>query len=225
MASYCDVSRGHPVHGSHHDLEYGRPVAGDDVLLERLAMEIMQAGLSWLLVLNKRAGLNAAFRGFDPDVVARFGAREVTRLLKDEGIIRNRRKIEAIIENARRVRDLRADYGSIKGFLDAHHPLRLPDWVKVMKKTFVFMGPEVVNEFMMSTGYLPGAHLETCPQFREIARLKPAWTQTSPSGGSPAAGRIGEDAPPPAAVAAPVSSRRSCAPEAGYRSRRTRRRR
>jgi DNA-3-methyladenine glycosylase I len=183
VPSYCEVSRGHPVHGPHHDLEYGRPVADDVVLFERIAMEIMQAGLSWLLVLNKRAGLNAAFRGFDPDAVARFGTRDVTRLLADEGIIRNRRKIEAIIENARRVKEIRAAYGSISGFLDAHHPLRLPEWVKVMKKTFVFMGPEVVNEFMMSTGYLPGAHLEICPQFREIARLRPKWMQATPPGG------------------------------------------
>jgi DNA-3-methyladenine glycosylase I len=146
-------------------------------------MEIMQAGLSWLLVLNKRTAMQAAFRGFDPDVVARFGARDVDRLLNDEGIIRNRRKIEAIIENARRVQVLRADYGSIKSFLDAHHPLRLPDWVRTMKKTFVFMGPEVVNEFMMSTGYLPGAHAESCPKYGVIARLKPAWMRAAPPGG------------------------------------------
>lgn len=181
--SYCDISRGHPVHGPHHDLEYGRPVAADDVLLERIALEIMQAGLSWLLVLNKRAGLNAAFRGFNPDVVARFGARDVERMLKDEGIIRNRRKIDAIVENARRIQRLREEHGSIKAFLDANHPLRLPEWVKVMKKTFVFMGPEVVNEFMMSTGYLPGAHDADCPRFAEIARLKPAWMQAAPPGG------------------------------------------
>jgi DNA-3-methyladenine glycosylase I len=183
MPFYCDIARGHPVHGPHHDREYGRPVSRDDVLLERIAMEIMQAGLSWLLVLNKRVAMQAAFRGFDPDVVACFGARDVNRLLKDEGIIRNRRKIEAIIENARRVRNLRAEYGSIRGFLDAHHPLRLPDWVKTMKKTFVFMGPEVVNEFMMSTGYLPGAHAETCPKYRVIARLRPAWMRAAPPGG------------------------------------------
>ncbi len=181
--SYCDISRGHPVHGPHHDLEYGRPVTADDVLFERIAMEIMQAGLSWLLVLNKRAGLNAAFAGFDPDTVAAYGEDDVARLLNDAAIIRNRRKIEAIIENARRIDALRGEYGSIKGFLDAHHPLRPGQWVKVMKKTFVFMGPEVVNEFMMSTGYLPGAHDRDCPLFDEIARLKPAWMEQAPPGG------------------------------------------
>jgi DNA-3-methyladenine glycosylase I len=181
--SYCVISRGHPVHGPHHDLEYGRPVAADDVLFEGIAMEIMQAGLSWLLVLNKREGLNAAFRGFDPDVVAAFGDADVARLLNDAGIIRNRRKVAAIIENARRIQGLRDEYGSIKGFLDAHHPLHLAQWVKVMKKTFVFMGPEVVNEFMMSTGYLPGAHDADCPRFAEIAQLKPAWMRMAPPGG------------------------------------------
>lgn len=181
--SYCDISRGHPVHGPHHDLEYGRPVSDDDVLLERIAMEIMQAGLSWLLVLNKRAALKMAFKGFEVDVVARFGVRDINRLLKDAGIIRNRRKIEAIIENARRVQGLRTDYGSIKGFLDAHHPLPLADWVKRMKQTFVFMGPEVVNELLMSTGYLPGAHDETCPQFAEVAQLSPPWMRDAPPDG------------------------------------------
>lgn len=181
--SYCVISRGHPVHGPHHDLEYGRPVTADDVLLERIAMEIMQAGLSWLLVLNKRAALDRAFADFDPDTVAGFGKRDVNRLLKDAGIIRNRRKIEAIIENARRLRAIRESHGGFAPWLDAHHPLPLSEWIKVMKKTFVFMGPEVVNEFLMSTGYLPGAHDADCPRFREVAKLKPAWMRASPPGG------------------------------------------
>ncbi len=181
--SYCMISHGHPVHGPHHDLEYGRPVTADDVLLERIAMEIMQAGLSWLLILNKRAALDRAFADFDVDTVAAFSKRDVNRLLKDEGIVRNRRKIEAIIENARRVRAICESHGGLSAWLEAHHPLRLPDWVKLMRKTFVFMGPEVVNEFMMSTGYLPGAHDRDCPKFREIAKLKPAWMRAVPPGG------------------------------------------
>lgn len=180
---YCTVAAGHPVHGPHHDLEYGRPVHADDVLFERIAMEIMQAGLSWLLVLNKRDALFHAFKGFDPDVVAAFGARDVNRLLKDGGIIRNRRKIEAIIENAKRLRAIRDSHGGLVQWLEAHHPQHLPGWVKTMKKSFVFMGPEVVNEFMMSIGYLPGAHREDCPQYREIAKLKPAWMRAAPPGG------------------------------------------
>ncbi|HEX9807990.1 MAG TPA: DNA-3-methyladenine glycosylase I [Alphaproteobacteria bacterium] len=181
--SYCAVARGHPVHGPHHDIEYGRPVTDDAVLFERIALEINQAGLSWLLVLTKRAALNAAFRGFDPERVARFGKRDVTRLMADPGIIRNRRKIEAVIENARRVRAIRASRGSLASWLESHHPLRLPDWVGLMRRTFVFMGPEVVNEFLMSTGYLPGAHDPGCPAFVEIADMEPPWMRAAPAGG------------------------------------------
>jgi DNA-3-methyladenine glycosylase I len=99
--SYCEAARNHPFHGPYHDREYGFPLSEDAELLERLALEINQAGLSWLTVLKKREAFHAAFRGFDPETVARFGARERTRLLADAGIIRNRLKVDAVIENAR----------------------------------------------------------------------------------------------------------------------------
>ncbi len=181
--SYCEISKGHPVHGPHHDTEYGRPVVRDDVLFERIALEINQAGLSWLLVLKKRAALHAAFEGFDPATVARYGAPEVVRLLDDSGIIRNRRKIEAVIENARRISAIKESHGSLAAWIEAQHPLRLADWVKLMRKTFVFMGPEVVNEFLTSIGYLPGAHDADCPVGREIAEQRPAWMRAVPRGG------------------------------------------
>ena len=181
--SYCEISMGHPVHGPHHDTEYGRPVDRDDVLFERLALEINQAGLSWLLILKKRAALYAAFEGFDPATVARYGAKEVARLLDDAGIIRNRRKIEAVIENARRIPAIRESHGSLAAWIEFQHPLGLADWVKLMRKTFVFMGPEVVNEFLMSIGYLPGAHDADCPVGREIAEQHPPWMRASPPGG------------------------------------------
>lgn len=181
--NYCAVSRGHPVHGPHHDTEYGRPVRADDVLFERIALEINQAGLSWELILKKRGALNAAFEGFDPARVAGYGEADIARLLADPGIIRNRRKIAAVIENARRVCVLRESHGGLAAWLDAHHPMRLPDWVGLMRKTFVFMGPEVVNEFLMSVGYLPGAHRPDCPQYEAVARLGPPWMRAAPAGG------------------------------------------
>ena len=180
--SYCEISKGHPVHGPHHDTEYGRPVSDDQVLFERIALEINQAGLSWLLILNKRAGLYGAFEGFEPATVARYTEAEIERLLGDAGIIRNRRKIEAVIENARRICVLQQSHGSFAAWIEDHHPLQLADWVKLMRKTFVFMGPEVVNEFLMSIGYLPGAHDADCPVGREIAALNPAWMRAAPSG-------------------------------------------
>jgi len=181
--SYCEISKGHPVHGPHHDSEYGRPVDRDEVLLERIALEINQAGLSWLLILKKRAALYAAFEGFDPATVSRYGAPEVERLLNDASIIRNRRKIEAVIENARRILVIQESHGCLAAWIEAQHPLCLADWVKRMRETFVFMGPEVVNEFFMSIGYLPGAHDAVCPVGREIAEQRPPWMRASPPGG------------------------------------------
>jgi len=178
MSWYCDVAPGHPDHGPYHDREYGFPISDEPVLLERLALEIFQAGLSWLLVLRKRRAIHAAFDGFDPDRVADYGDRERARLLADAGIIRNRRKVDAIIENARRLRALRAEHGGFADWIQAHHPLRKDDWVKLFRESFVFTGGEVVGEFLMSIGYLPGAHRQDCPVYRRIAELDPPWMRT-----------------------------------------------
>lgn len=175
MSGYCDIAPGHPVHGPYHDLEYGFPVRDDRVLFERLCLEIMQAGLSWEIVLKKRAGFVRAFHDFDPAIVAAYGEDDVARLMGDAGIIRNRRKILACMENARRLVVLKADYTDFAAWIAAHHPLSKDEWVKLFRKTFVFMGGEVVGEFLMSIGYLPGAHREDCPTFARIAPLKPAW--------------------------------------------------
>jgi len=128
-------------------------------------------------VLRKREGLRRAFDGFDVDRVAAYGTAETARLLADPGIIRNRRKIAAVIENARRIRALRESDGGFAAWIAARHPLPLEEWVKVFRETFTFTGGEVVNEFLMSIGYLPGAHRESCPVFARIARLDPPWSR------------------------------------------------
>ena len=173
--SYCVASRGHPWHGPYHDEEYGFPIADDDRLFERLVLEINQAGLSWLTILKKKQAFQAAFDGFDIGRVAAYGDAERLRLLADAGIIRNRLKVAAAIENAKRIQGLQAGHGGFKGWLDAHHPLDKPAWVNLFKNTFKFTGGEITGEFLMSTGYLPGAHDEDCPVFAEIADLKPPW--------------------------------------------------
>ena len=173
--SYCETAPGHPFHGPYHDTEYGFPVRGDAVLFERLALEINQAGLSWLTVLKKRGAFFEAFDGFDVETVAAYGEAERARLLSDAGIIRNRLKIDAVIENARRLRPLIARYGSFSGWLDANHPLRKDAWVRLFRKTFKFTGEEITGEFLMSAGYLPGAHDEACPVHAAIAVLRPPW--------------------------------------------------
>ena len=177
LTGYCAVAPDHPFHGPYHDREYGFPIRKDDALFERLALEINQAGLSWLTILKKRDNFRAAFDGFDVDRVAAYRSRDRTRLLKDAGIIRNRLKVNAVIENARRLLAIRESHGSFAKWLDAHHPRSKPEWVKLFKKTFLFTGGEITGEFLLSTGYLPGAHVPACPVYKRITELKPPWSK------------------------------------------------
>lgn len=176
--SYCETAPGHPFHGPYHDSEYGFPVDDDSVLFERLALEINQAGLSWLTVLTKRRAFRAAFAGFDVAAVARFGEADRARLLADPKIIRNRLKVDAVIENARRIEALIARHGSFAAWLDEHHPMSKEGWVRLFRATFRFTGGEITGEFLMSTGYLPGAHVETCPVHHRILALGPPWLRS-----------------------------------------------
>ena len=177
--SYCDIAPGHPYHGPYHAKEYGFPIRKDARLLERLALEINQAGLSWLTILKKRQNFFDAFDGFDVDRVARYGKRERARLLGNEGIIRNELKINAVIENARRIVLIRESHGSFARWLDAHHPLAKEEWVRLFKKVFLFTGGEITGEFLLSTGYLPGAHVETCPVYERVAKKNPPWMRAN----------------------------------------------
>ena len=179
MSTYCDIAPGHPLHGPYHEREYGFPSREDAVLFERLVLEINQAGLSWLTCLKKRKAFFAAYDGFDIDKVAAYGARERRRLLADAGIIRNRLKVDAAIENARRLQAIRKSHGSFADWLDQHHPLEKAEWVKLFKATFRFTGGEIVGEFLMSLGYLPGAHALDCPVYKRIARLGPPWKKAA----------------------------------------------
>lgn len=173
--SYCHAAAGHPLHGPYHDTEYGFPQRDDDILFERLLLEINQAGLSWLTVLKKRESFRVAYDGFSVERVAAYGDVDVARLLDDAGIIRNRLKVAAAVHNAGVILRLRESHGSFAGWLDAHHPLDKPDWVKLFRSTFRFTGGEITGEFLMSLGYLPGAHHPDCPVYDEIAALRPPW--------------------------------------------------
>lgn len=178
MSGYCRVAPGHPVHGPYHEDEYGFPVADDQALFERLILKINQAGLSWLTILKKRESFRQAFDGFEIAKVARYGETDRARLRGDVGIIRNRLKVDAAIHNANIVLGLQASHGSFAAWIDAHHPRPKDAWVKLFKKTFRFTGGEIVGEFLMSTGYLPGAHTEDCPVHKKILKLGPAWKKT-----------------------------------------------
>ncbi|MBD9479541.1 DNA-3-methyladenine glycosylase I [Pseudoxanthomonas sp. PXM02] len=175
MSGYCDIAPGHPLHGPYHDREYGFPQREESILFERLLLEINQAGLSWETMLRKREGFRAAYSGFNVDKVARYGDKDRARLMADPGIIRNRLKVEAAIHNAQVIQQLRKSHGSFAAWLDAHHPLSKAEWIKLFKKTFRFTGGEITNEFLMSLGYLPGAHREDCPAFKRAAKQRPPW--------------------------------------------------
>lgn len=178
MTTYCDYCITHPedtFNRSYHDTQYGFPLQDDNELFERLVLEINQAGLSWITILKKADNFRKAYHGFKIEKVARYSEKERARLLDDAGIIRNRLKVNAAIVNAQKILELKKEYGSFKGWLDAHHPLTKEEWVKLFKHTFVFTGGEIVNEFLMSTGYLPGAHQADCPIYKKVAAKKPAW--------------------------------------------------
>lgn len=171
--SYCtSVNEGTPetpdalLHRAYHDQQYGFPIEDDDELFGRLLLEINQAGLSWTLMLRKQENFRKAYSNFSIDQVAAYGEEDIQRLLSDAGIIRNRLKINAAIFNAKRILKLKYEYGTFKNWLDAHHPLPKEQWVKVFKKNFRFVGGEIVGEFLMSTGYLPGAHDADCPIYQ-----------------------------------------------------------
>ena len=177
-AAYCRSAPGDPIHGRYHDTECGFPTDNESVLFERLMLEINQAGLSWATILRKRAAFRAAFADFVVDRVAAFGPAEFDRLPADPGIIRNRLKIEAATENARRLQALRQSHGSFMGWLEAHHPCSAEDWTKLFRQTFRFTGGQIVREFLMSVGYLPGAHEPDCPVYARILELSPPWSRT-----------------------------------------------
>jgi DNA-3-methyladenine glycosylase I len=164
------------VHVHYHNNEYGFPIEDDNGLFARLILEINQAGLSWTTILKKKDNFFRAFDDFDIDKVARYGERQRDRLLADAGIIRNRLKIDATIHNAKKIKEIQKEFGSFKKWLDHHHPLTKEEWVKLFKSTFRFTGGEIVGEFLMSTGYLPGAHQPACPVYKKLLKHKPAWS-------------------------------------------------
>ncbi len=167
------------IHKPYHDEHYGFPIRDDNELFGRLIMEINQAGLSWETILKKEAGFRKAYHNFNIKKVAAYAEKDRNRLLADAGIIRNRLKINAAIENARAILGLQKEYGSFEKWLEANHPKTKEEWVKLFKKTFRFTGGEIVNEFLMSTGYLRGAHTEDCPVYKKVLKAKPLWNRAA----------------------------------------------
>ena len=165
------------VHREYHDQQYGFPIHDDNELYCRLILEINQAGLSWTTILNKQEGFRKAYHNFEIKKVASYKEKDFKRLMNDAGIIRNRLKINAAMENAKTILRLQKEFKSFKNWLDHHHPKTKEEWVKIFKTTFKFTGGEIVNEFLMSTGYLAGAHLENCVIYQKVLKARPAFSR------------------------------------------------
>ncbi|MTG98521.1 MULTISPECIES: DNA-3-methyladenine glycosylase I [Myroides] len=170
---YCDFVKGlgddtSNPHKYYHDKEYGFALSDDNDLFERLVLEINQAGLSWSTILNKRENFRKAYDNFIIETVAAYQQDKIDELLQDKGIIRNKLKVNAAIYNAQQIVLLQREFGSFKKWLDIQEFETLDQAVKLFKKHFKFVGGEIVNEFLMSTGYLPGAHSKDCPIYKEI---------------------------------------------------------
>ncbi|WP_312399754.1 DNA-3-methyladenine glycosylase I [Chryseobacterium sp.] len=181
--SYCLAINGmepesrRALHKNYHDNHYGFPIHDDNELFGRLIMEINQAGLSWETILKKEEGFRNAYDNFDIEKVAAYTEEDRERLLNDPGIIRNKLKVNAAIENAKTIIKLKEEFGSFEKWLEHHHPKPLQDWMKLFKKTFKFTGGEIVNEFLMSTGYLKGCHDESCPVYEKVLKKNPMWNE------------------------------------------------
>lgn len=163
------------LHKAYHDHLYGFPIHDDNELFCRLVLEINQAGLSWETILKKEATFRKAYDNFDLKIVAAYTDADRERLLADPGIIRNRLKVNAAIDNAKTILQLQAEHGSFEKWLELHHPKTKEEWVKLFKKTFRFTGGEIVNEFLMSIGYLPGAHSADCAIYTNVVAARPLW--------------------------------------------------
>ncbi len=163
--SYCSFVEQLPldnVHRVYHDHHYGVPIDSDDELFGRLILEINQAGLSWETILKKEQGFRLAYDQFSISKIATYDEQKVSELMNNPAIIRNRLKINAAIFNAQKILEIQKDFGSFKTWLDSQDLTEINDWVKLFKKHFKFVGGEIVNEFLMSTAYIPGAHSEQC---------------------------------------------------------------
>ncbi len=176
--SYCNFCKNlddENLHKRYHDEHYGFPIHDDNELFGRLILEINQAGLSWETILKKEENFRSAFNDFRINEIAQFDNLKFDELMNNSGIVRNKLKINAVINNAKVIIQIQQDFGSFKNWLDENHPKTIEEWVKLFKKSFTFVGGEIVREFLMSTGYLKGAHDEKCEAYDQILKVSPKW--------------------------------------------------
>lgn len=169
MNTYCSFARSQPknnLHRIHHDTEHGRYPKSDDDLFKRFNLEIMQAGLSFTVALSKKKKTYELFGSIKR--TAQYKQQDIQKFLEDKEIVRNKIKIQSIIFNAKKILELQKEHGSFKSWLDKHQNNDLNQWISLFKKNFKFTGKEIVNEFLMSTRYLKGAHDKNCEIEKKI---------------------------------------------------------
>jgi len=193
----CWWSDSDDLYRRYHDLEWGRPVADDPLLFEKLSLDGFQAGLSWLTILRKRENFRTAFRAFEPNAIALFSSRDIARLMNDVGIVRNRAKIEATVNNARRMRDLVQEFGSFaayvwqfepkprRRFLSRSELLEIVSSVEseamskdLRKRGWRFIGPTTVYSFIQAVG-LVNDHVRGCAAAAEVEKARRAFIRPS----------------------------------------------
>ena len=189
----CRWAGSDPLYRAYHDEEWGRPVASDVRLFEKLCLEGFQSGLSWLTILRKREGFRRAFAGFEAERMARFDEEDVARLLADASIVRHRGKIEAAIHNAARVGEVLREHGSLARYLwgfeppASERPLRvteLPSTTEasarlakdLKRRGFRFVGPTTAYAFMQAMG-LVNDHVEGCFVRGDVERERAAFVR------------------------------------------------
>ncbi len=189
MTTRCDWTTDDPLYIAYHDTEWGVPVHDDRLLFQKIVLEGAQAGLSWLTILKRRENYRRAFDGFEIGVVAAYDEKDVERLVQDAGIIRNRRKIESAINNARRVLEIQKEHGSFDAFLwsfvggstvqnswkSIHElPVTTPEsdaMSKALKRAgFTFVGATSCYALMQAVGMV-NDHTTDCFRHRELAGL------------------------------------------------------
>jgi DNA-3-methyladenine glycosylase I len=171
QTSYCQYVNQLPLenlHRQYHDHQYGFKLKNDNELFGRLILEINQAGLSWTTILNKKENFKTAYSNFNIHKIASYSKKEINQLLSNKGIVRNNLKIKAIIFNAQKVVEIQNEFGSFYNWLNNKKGYDLTNWVTLFKKTFKFTGGEITKEFLMSTGFVDGAHIKTCPIYSLI---------------------------------------------------------
>ncbi len=162
----CAWAEGDPVMEKYHDEEWGFPVRKNQKHFEQLTLEIFQAGLSWRTILHKRAAFREEFLGFLPEEVARFTDEDVTRIMNNPAVVRNRKKIEAAIKNAKKFLTIQEGYGSFNRYL-ASLPDDLPTLQKIFRKEFTFIGPKITEAYLESVGRIPERHDPACWRARQ----------------------------------------------------------